>query len=121
MRHFTILAALALAVVLLTPLTGTAQGKFKNVDTAKDRRTNTFGTRPSEDETPVTQFGTNDAGDSTIDSHQPTQEEVDWYDKVIISVDPQVKWPSSSTTTSTTESTDSSGNTSSSTTTTTTE
>ncbi|MCJ2164861.1 MULTISPECIES: hypothetical protein [unclassified Pseudodesulfovibrio] len=92
MRHFNALAALALAVALLTPFPGQAQNKFKNEDTAKNRQENTFGTMPAEDEAPATQFGTNEAGDSTIISRQPKKEEVDWYDKVIIAVDPEVTW-----------------------------
>ena len=95
MRHFSVLAALILAVVLLTPTAGLAQNKFKNEDTAKNRQTNTFGTRPEQGEEPVTAFGANEAGDTTIDSHQPKKEEVDWYDKVIIAVDPDVSWPAS--------------------------
>lgn len=93
MRHFSVIAALTLAVALLTPTPGPAQNKFKNEDTAKDRRVNTFGTRPAEGEPPVTSFGVDEAGDATIDSHQPKKEEVDWYDKVIIAVDPDVEWP----------------------------
>jgi len=93
MRLFIVPAALTLALVLLTPAPGAAQNKFKNEDTAKNRQTNTFGTRPTEGEQPVTTFGVNEAGDSTIDSHQPKREETDWYDKVIIAVDPDVSWP----------------------------
>lgn len=119
MRHFSSIAALVLAVALLTPTAGQARNKFKNVDTAKNRQDESFGTRPVEGEAPVTTFGTNAAGDSTIDTHQPKKEEVDWYDKVIIAVDPNVSWPNSKSTTSKTTTTDGSGNTSTSTTTTT--
>ncbi|EGB14818.1 hypothetical protein DND132_1611 [Pseudodesulfovibrio mercurii] len=93
MRHFSLIAALFLAAVLLTPTSGLAQNKFKNEDTAKNRQDNVFGTRTTEGEGPVTTFGTNEAGDTTIDSHQPKKEETDWYDKVIIAVDPDVRWP----------------------------
>lgn len=96
MRHFSVIAALTLAVALLTPSPGLAQNKFKNEDTAKDRRINSLGTRPVEGEAPATSFGINEAGDTTIDSHQPKKDEVDWYDKVIIAVDPKVEWPASS-------------------------
>lgn len=120
MRHFSTIAAFVLAVVLLTPASGPAQNKFKNEDTAKNRQENAFGTRSAEDGEPVTTFGTNEAGDSTISSKQPKQEEVDWYDKVIIAVDPNVAWPNSRTSTTTTESTDAAGDTSTSTSTTTT-
>ncbi|WP_338668132.1 hypothetical protein [Pseudodesulfovibrio methanolicus] len=119
MRHFSVIAVLILAVALLTPAVGLAQHKFKNEDTAKNRQDESFGTRPVEGEGPVTTFGTNQAGDSTIDSHQPKKEEVDWYDKVIIAVDPDVSWPNSKSTTSKTTTTDGVGNTSTSTTTTT--
>jgi len=119
MRHFSAIALLVLAVALLTPSWGLARNKFKNEDTAKNRQTNTFGTRPAEDEGAVTTFGTNEAGDTTIDSHQPEKEEVDWYDKVIIAVDPDVSWPNKKSSTSTTTATDGVGNTSTSTTTTT--
>lgn len=121
MRFFSTIAAISLAVVLLTPVLGQAQTKFPNKDTAKNRQENTFGTRPVEGEGAVTTFGTDERGDSTIDSHQPKQEEVDWYDKVIIAVDPEVSWPNKRSTTSTTTSTDAVGNTSTSSTTTTTE
>ncbi|WP_316896914.1 hypothetical protein [Pseudodesulfovibrio indicus] len=121
MRFFSIIATLLLTVVLLTPGLGAAQSKFPNKDTAKNRQDNGFGTRPVEDGDAVTTFGTNERGDTTIDSHQPKQEEVDWYDKVIIAVDPDVSWPSKRSTTTTTKSTDPAGNTSTSTTTTTTE
>lgn len=124
MRHFNIIAATILTVVLLTPLAGMAQSKFKNEDTATNRQDNSFGTRPGEDGEAVTKFGTSEAGDSTIDSTPKKQEEVDWYDKVIIVVDPNVDWPSSSksttSTTTSTESTDAVGDTSTSTSTTTT-
>ena len=120
MRHFSTIAVFILSVVLLTPFPGLAQNKFKNKDTAGNRQENMFGTRPAEDEAPVTRYGTNEAGDSTIDSHQPEKEEVDWYDKVIIAVDPDVSWPDTKTTTTTHESTDAAGDTSTSTTTTTT-
>ncbi len=93
MRLFIVPAVLTLALALLTPAPGAAQSKFKNEDTAKNRQDNTFGTRPVEGEQPVTTFGVNEAGDSTIDSHQPKTEETDWYDKVIIAVDPDVSWP----------------------------
>lgn len=93
MRFFSIIAALAMAVVLLTPCIGPAQSKFPNKDTAKNRQDNAFGTRPAEGEDAVTTFGTNERGDTTIDSHQPKREETDWYDKVIIAVDPDVSWP----------------------------
>jgi hypothetical protein len=96
MRHFSVIAALVLAVALLTPSMGLAQHKFKNEDTAKNRQDNVFGTRPVEGEAPVTTFGTNAAGDTTIDTHQPKKQETDWYDKVIIAVDPKVEWPASS-------------------------
>jgi hypothetical protein len=121
MRHFSVLAVLVLAVALLTPTLGLAQNKFKNEDTAKNRQTNTFGTRPVEGEAPVTTFGTNEAGDTTIDSHQPKQEEVDWYDKVIIAVDPDVSWPNKKSSSSTTTTTDGVNTTTSTTTTTTTQ
>ena len=124
MRLFNTIASILLAVVLLTPGTSPAQNKFKNVDTAKNRQDQTFGTRTPEGEEPVTQFGTNEAGDSTIDSTPKQQEEVDWYDKVLIVVEPQVDWPSSKTSTTestnTTETTDAVGDTTSSTSTTTT-
>lgn len=120
MRHFSTITAIALAVALLTPGPVMAQSKFKNEDTAKNRQDNNFGTRPVEGEKPVTTFGTNEAGDSTIDSQQPKKEEVDWYDKVIIAVDPDVSWPNSKSTTSTTTTTDAVGDTTTSTTTTTT-
>ena len=121
MRFFNIIATIVMAVALLTPVMGGAQSKFPNKDTAKNRQDNTFGTRSVEGENAVTTFGTNERGDTTIDSHQPKQEEVDWYDKVIIAVDPDVSWPRKRSTTSTTTSTDAVGDTTTSTTTTTTE
>jgi hypothetical protein len=96
---------IAVGVVVLTLSLALAGAKITNKDTAKDRRTNTIGTDPSGD-TATTTFGTDEAGDTTIKSKaRPKQEEVDWYDKVIITVNPETKWPTSGTSSSSSTST----------------
>ncbi|WP_285905283.1 hypothetical protein [Pseudodesulfovibrio pelocollis] len=101
MRRFGRILVAAVAVVILTLSLALAGAKFTNKDTAKDRRTNTFGTDQGAD-TATTTFGTNEAGDSTLKvKPAPKPEEVDWYDKVIITVNPDTKWPTSGTSSST--------------------
>ena len=51
----------------------------------------------------TTTFGTNDAGDSTLKTKaRPKEEPVDWYDKVIITVNPDTRWPNEQSKTTTT-------------------
>lgn len=102
MRHLSKICIIAITVVILTLSLALAGSKFKNEDTAKDRQNNVFGTDASED-TATTTFGTNDAGDSTLKSKaRPKKEPVDWYDKIIITVNPDTRWPKDQTTTTTT-------------------
>ncbi|WP_419786917.1 hypothetical protein [Pseudodesulfovibrio sp.] len=118
MNHLGKLFIIAATVVLLTFSLALAGGKFENKDTAKNRQDNAFGTKTGAT-TGNTTFGTNEAGDSTIDATPaPKPEEVDWYDKVIITVNPNVNWPSSSSSTTTTTSYNNSTDTETSTTTT---
>ncbi|MUM76487.1 hypothetical protein GKC30_02435 [Pseudodesulfovibrio sp. F-1] len=101
MRRLCRILVVAAAVVFLTLSQVAAESKFINKDTARDRRNNTFGTEQSA-ETATATFGTNGAGDSTIKvKPRPKPEEVDWYDKVIITVNPETKWPASGTSSST--------------------
>jgi len=101
MRRFGRILVAAAAVVILTLSQAAAESRFTNKDTARDRRTNTFGTDQGADTATAT-FGTNESGDSTIKvKPRPKPEEVDWYDKVIITVNPETKWPTSGTSSST--------------------
>jgi hypothetical protein len=118
MHRFSRIVIIAFGVVVLTLSLALAGSKFKNEDTAKDRRTNTFGTDPGDD-TATTAFGTDDAGDLTIKTKaRPKKEEVDWYDKVIITVSPTTSWPTDSSSTSTTTAYDNATDTQTTTTTT---
>ena len=103
MYNLSRIILIAVAVILLTLSLALAGAKFKNKDTAKNRQDNAFGTEQGED-TGTTTFGTNAAGDTTIRSKaRPKKEPVDWYDKIIITVNPDTQWPKGDgTTTSTT-------------------
>jgi len=102
MRYFNKILLIATTAVILTLSLALAGSKFKNEDTAKNRQDNAFGTDSGE-KTATTTFGTNEAGDSTLKSKaKPKEEPVDWYDKVIITVNPTTSWPKDSTTTTTT-------------------
>lgn len=93
MRRFNIILITLVSAILLTCSLALAKNKFKNEDTAKNRQDNTFGTDQSE-ETSTTTFDNNDQGETTIKTkRRPKEEEVDWYDKVIITVDPITQWP----------------------------
>ncbi|MEF2231993.1 MAG: hypothetical protein V3571_13760 [Pseudodesulfovibrio sp.] len=95
------LIGISVTVVFLTLSLALAGAKFENKDTAKNRQNNVFGTDQSNDTANAT-FGTNAAGDSTIKvKPKPQGEPVDWYDKVIITVSPNVNWPQGSSSTST--------------------
>lgn len=102
------IAAMFLAVVFLTSGSLWAQNKFPNKDTAADRRDSTWGTSGGQSADGSNAFGTNPAtGDSTMKADPgPKKEPVDWYDKVIITVNPDVDYPFNkdgvSTTTTTT-------------------
>ncbi|QGY39273.1 hypothetical protein GM415_03770 [Pseudodesulfovibrio cashew] len=93
MRYFGTMLVLAATVVILT-LSPAGAAKFKNKDTAKNRQNNVFGTEPAEGDSKRTTFGKDENGDTTIRTKHKKQEEVDWYDKVIITVDPNVDWSS---------------------------
>ncbi len=93
MRHFCTIFIMFLTVVILTLSSALAKSKFKNEDTAKNRQDNIFGTDTG-NKTATTTFGTNAMGDTTIKSKaKPKEEPVDWYDNVIIAVDPDIRWP----------------------------
>ena len=107
MKHFGRIFIVAATAIFLTLSLALAGSKFENKDTAKDRRENVFGTDEAPDTATVT-TGANDAGDSTLKvKPKPKEPEVDWYDKVIITVNPETSWPQESTTTTTTTTTDS--------------
>lgn len=80
MRYFSAIVLTALAVFFLTAAPAPAGNKFKNVDTAKDRQDNTFGTNPREGGTDIT-VEKNDRGDTVVKSTPAPKEEVDWYEK----------------------------------------
>ncbi|WP_243544031.1 hypothetical protein [Pseudodesulfovibrio tunisiensis] len=96
-RFFTVALFAALALFLTVPATQ-AGSKFENKDTAKQRNTYTWGTDQGED-TATTTFGKDEGtGDSTtILKSRPREPETDWYDKIIITVDPDTKWPKDKT------------------------
>ncbi len=100
MRHFSKILIFTVTVVILTLSLALAGATFENKDTAKNRKNNSFGTEPSDD-TSASVIGTNEDGNSIIKSKAaPSKEEVDWYDKVIITVNPITKWPQGDGTTS---------------------
>lgn len=101
MRHVGILLLFAAWLGFLTTPCP-AQNKFPNKDTATNRHDYNWGT-VKDDDTATATFGRDNAtGDSvTHVKPAPGKEEVDWYDKVIITVNPHVKWGDSTTTTST--------------------
>jgi len=102
MRHFSKILIFTVAVIILTLSLALAGSKFKNEDTAKNRQDNSFGTDPS-DESSNIEYGKNGAGDNTIKSKaRPKKEPVDWYDKVIITVNPDTQWPKGDGTSTTT-------------------
>ena len=101
MRHFSTIALAALTVLFLTITPASAGNKFKNVDTAKDRQDNTFGTEQREGGTDIS-VGEDERGATVIKNTATPREEKDWSDKIKIKVEPQVNWPTDSTTTSTT-------------------
>lgn len=112
MRRFSTICLFTVALIILTLSLALAGSKFKNEDTAKNRQDNVFGTDPGDDTSAIT-FGTNDRGDSTMKTKaRPSPEPVDWYDKVIINVNPSTQWPKGDgTTTTTTATTDTSNST----------
>ena len=118
MRHFSTIALAVLTVLFLTLNPASAGNKFKNKDTAKDRQDNAFGTGYRENGSDIS-VGKDERGSSVIRNTHPPREEVDWYDKIDIEVEPQVNWPTDSTTTSTTteETVDPAGDTTTTTTT----
>lgn len=107
MKYLGRIFIVATTIVLLTLSLALAGSKFKNKDTAKDRRENAFGTDAGTDTSTIT-TGKDDAGDSTLKVKAPPKPpEVDWYDKIIITADPNTNWPKESTKTKTSTTTDS--------------
>lgn len=118
MRHLSKICIIATTVIILTLSLALAGTPFKNKDTATNRQDNVFGTDEAED-TSTTRFGKEKGGDTTIKTKaRPKKEEVDWYDKIIITVNPDTKWPTDSTTTTTSTSYDNATDTQTTTTTT---
>ncbi|MGE4292944.1 MAG: hypothetical protein AB7E32_12130 [Desulfovibrio sp.] len=125
MRSRFAMLAVALSLVagfLLSAGLAHSQGKFANKDTAANRQDHSWGTRINEGRS---YFGT-DADENDVWGYQPAEPEkpVDWYDKIVITVNPETQWPSggstSSTTSTSTTSTDGADTTTSTTTTSTT-
>jgi len=112
MRRFSKIFIFTIAIIILTLSLALAGAKFQNEDTAKNRQDNALGTEPG-DNTSSNEFGNNDAGDNTIKSKARSKRDpVDWYEKIIISVNPSTSWPKGDgTTTQTTTSFDSSNST----------
>lgn len=93
MHDFSKICLVAVAAVFLTFSLAPAKSKIVNKDTAKNRQDNVFGTDQGED-TATTTIEKNEAGDTVIKQKaRPKEEPVDWYDKIIITVDPKTKWP----------------------------
>jgi hypothetical protein len=90
--------AMALALVFgAFALPASAQNKFENKDTAQDRHDSTWGTRQQGDGGGY--FGTGEHGESAWGYQAPEPEpERDWYDEVIITVDPDVGYGTKTTT-----------------------
>ncbi|CCH48806.1 hypothetical protein [Pseudodesulfovibrio piezophilus] len=102
MRHLNKIYITVVTVIILTFSLASAESKFKNEDTAANRQDNVFGTDQAED-TSTTKFGKDETGSTTIKTKaRPKKEPVDWYDKIIITVNPETKWPTDGTTTTTT-------------------
>ena len=104
MRNAGMLLLTAVCFMFLTTV-GAAKNKFPNKDTAVNRQDSTWGTEQSS-KTASTTFGTDNTTGDSVTRTKPAEDDepVDWYDKVIITVNPETKWPansSSSTTTST--------------------
>lgn len=91
MRYLGRIVILAVTVVILTLSLALAGSKFPNKDTAKDRQDTTMGTKPRQEEVPPIIIEQKKNEDTNIQTQRPEQEEKDWYDSVIISVEPQVE------------------------------
>lgn len=91
MRYLGRIVIIAVTVVILTLSLALAGSKFPNKDTAKDRQDNVMSTRPSEDEEQVIIINQKKKEDTTVRTKRSKTEEEDWYDSVIISVEPQVE------------------------------
>lgn len=81
MRHFSTIAIAALAALFLTVAPTLAANKFKNEDTAKNRKDHTWGTEQTEERSTTT-FGKDEDGNTIIRSKPEEKEEVDWYEKL---------------------------------------
>ena len=95
---------LSLLLALALALPAHAQ-QFPNKDTATNREDSVWGTPNSKS---TVQFGTDGNGSETWGvTPEEKPEPRDWYKDIIITVEPQVKWPpsGSESTTSTTETT----------------
>ncbi|GEM_PF-918529 len=114
MNRLTTICLAVSTVVILTLGSAWAQNKFRNKDTATNRQDSTWGTTGGQNADTQDAFGMDpNTGDSTMKADPgPKKEPVDWYDKVIITVNPDVDYPfnkdgvSTSTTTTYNNSTD---------------
>lgn len=110
-----VLVGILAAVAVLTHSPKARAEKFENKDTAVNRQDNSFGTRNTQGN--VT-FG-HDENSETISSEPPAPKpERDYYDNMVITVNPT--WPNDQTSTTTTSTTTGTGSTNSTSTTTTT-
>jgi len=88
--HIVVVACTVVLAALF--LAGLVQARtFSNEDAAKDRQDAVWGTRMNHGQP---YFGT-DEDENTVWGYRPApeEEEEDWYDKVIITVDPNMDWP----------------------------
>lgn len=92
MRSRLMMLYVACALVFAAYFTaGLAQGRsFENKDTAADRQDSVWGTRMQQGQS---YFGT-DENENSVWGYRPAapDKETDWYDKVILTVDPNVDW-----------------------------
>jgi len=91
MRYLGRIVILAVTVVILTLSLALAGSKFPNKDTAKNRQDTVMGTKPQQEEVPPITIEQKKGEDATTTTQRPKQEERDWYDSVIISVEPKVE------------------------------
>ena len=89
MRFLGRIVIFAVTIVFLTLSLSMAASKFINKDTAKNRQDQEMGTRNQDDDVPIT-IQQKKHEDTAIETKRKKKEEKDWYDKVIISVEPKV-------------------------------
>ena len=90
MWHLNKIFIITTTVVILTLSLAVAGSKFPNKDTAKNRQDTVLSTQ-SEEEEPRIVIEKTEEGHTSIKTKSQKKEEVDWYDKIPIIVEPQVE------------------------------